>query len=443
MIDKNLYAVRNPLITTERIQPAFSVFLLHYNGIDYPVYLNDTAAEVMHLCDGTKRVSQIYTHLAQKYDQPEKEIEELLSDFWDMSSRCKHIVFTDTPAPYTKMKVFGSPDYWTPDLLSVELTHRCPLRCKHCFLSAGNGPMMTADTWAEILDSVLIMKIPQVQLTGGEPLLHPSFFDMADALLRNDITIHIFTSGVVYSDEIFARFKEYEKYKKKVNFQISLDGLAEYHDEFRGVKGSFDRSVHFIKTITAMGFKTIVGTTVHSQSFSELEQLCALCKEIGVSVMRIGGISNRGRAEENGIESHSQEIIDILDIKQKLSAKFADSTFKIQLNEDHNSQEKTYLLNCGLGQTSVKIGPEGDVFPCMMADMSYANINRISLLDIQKKYSRMFEKLVPPSKEMCAGCKDQLLCEKCIVEGCAHAKHISCRWHDENAASMNRCFKGA
>ncbi len=442
MIDRNLYAVRNPLFATERDQPAYSTFLIRYKGNDYPVFLNDTAAEVLGLCDGTRRVSDIYSLLAAKYHQPVDEIEELLSDFWKMSSDCMHIRFTEVPPEQQNaLTVFGSRDYWTPDIISVELTHRCPLRCKHCFLSAGNGALMSESTWQAILDGVVEMKVPQVQLTGGEPLLHPSFFNMADALLKNNTDVHIFTSGTVFSDEIFAFFRNLSKNAQRIHFQVSLDGLAGYHDEFRGVKGSFDRTIHFIRTVIGMGYKMIIGTTINDQPYSELEELCRFCKEIGVSVMRIGGISERGRAEENKIETSSDGISEILDLKQKLSDKFSDETFTIMLNEEHNGQERKYLMNCGLGQTSLKIGPDGSVFPCMMADRSFADINRTSLPVIQKKYSRLFEKLAAPGEETCSTCEDRLVCHKCVVEGCSHARRRSCGWHDKNAESINRCYQ--
>lgn len=442
MIRSNLYAIRNPFIIQERIQPVYSQFVLQYDSIDFPIFVNDIAAEILRLCDGTKSVAEIYIILSERYNKPINEIERKLEDFWDMSAKYNHIRFSESPVKEAhKLVIFGSRDYWTPDLVSVELTHNCPLKCRHCFLSAGKGETMQLSTWESIASGIIDMHIPQVQLTGGEPLLHPSFFDILDALLINNIIVHVFTSGVVFSEAIFKKISAYaDKFLKKLLFQVSIDGLAGYHDKFRGVPGSFDRSICFIKEIVKCGFKASVGVTVSNQSFDELDMLCKLCKEIGVSVVRIGGITNRGRAEDNGIGSKEDEIINIINVKTQIATELKSDTFKVLFNEESNDASTNYLMNCGLGQTSIKIDPAGMVYPCMMAVDRYADITKTSLLEIQKKYSRKFEKITSPVSSICKDCKHHIICEKCIVEGYAHSDAHSCAWMNANSGIIKQCF---
>lgn len=432
MTNDKIYVIRNPLIIAERIQPSFSQFTLQYEGVSFPIFVNDTAAEILRLCDGTKRIDDICMVLSSKYNEPVSEVEEKLLDFWKMAEEYRHIQFASEPSLHSqKIAIYGSHEYWTPDLLSVEITHKCPLRCKHCFLSAGSGESMEMSTWKTIAKSIFAMHIPQVQLTGGEPLLHPEFFNMLDDLLKNDVTVHVFTSGVVWSDELFDKFKSYTERKKKILFQVSLDGLAEYHDAFRGVRGSFERAIIFINSMVNLGYKTTVGISITSQTFSELEALCKLCKEIGVSVVRMGGISNRGRAKENGLGSKNDELIKISNIRFRIAEQLECDSFKVLLNEEANPEVTKYMINCGLGQTSLKIGPNGMVFPCMMSSTAYANIKSNSLMEIQKKYSSLFEKIKAPSVQECAGCENQAICDGCIVEGCAHS-YCACKWIKNN-----------
>lgn len=444
MINSRLFAIRNPLIIQERIQPVYSQFILRYDSIDFPIYVNDSAAEILRLCDGRKSIMEIYKNLSEKYKEPIVDLENKLNDFWDMSIKCKYIYFSETPMKEPLMlEQTGSCEYWTPDLISVELTHICPLKCKHCFLSAGKGNTMQKSTWDAIFNSVIEMKISQVQLTGGEPLLHPSFFDFLNLLLNNNVTVHIFTSGVIFSEDIFKKIKEYaEKYPKKILFQVSIDGLSDYHDRFRGVIGSFERTIYFVKKIVEMGLRTSVGVTVSEQSFCELKSLCELCRDIGVSIVRVGGITNRGRAEKNGLGSKEDEIANIIDVKNKIAAELNSDTFKVLLNEESNDDSLNYLMNCGLGQTSIKIDPIGNVYPCMMAEVKYADINKNSLLEIQKKYSRIFEKIKHPTSFTCQNCKDRMICEKCIVEGYAHSIKHKCTWVNENLDTLKQCFWG-
>lgn len=442
MISSSLYAIRNPYIIQERIQPVYSQFVLQYDFMDFPIFVNDIAAEILRLCDGTKSIAEIYKILSERYNESIDKIESKLVDFWDMSVKCNHIQLSDLPTKEAlQLECFGSKDYWTPDLVSVELTHNCPLKCKHCFLSAGKGKTMQLSTWKSIVSGIIDMHVPQVQLTGGEPLLHPSFFDILDSLLMNNITVHIFTSGVVFSDAIFEKISTYaNKFLKRLLFQVSIDGLADYHDEFRGIPGSFERSIHFIKEIVKYGFKVSVGVTVSKQPIDEVDKLCKLCKNIGVSIVRIGGITNRGRAEDNGLGSQDEEIINIIRAKKQIASELNCDTFKVLFSEESNETSSNYLLNCGLGQTSIKIDPSGMVYPCMMATVKYADITKTSLLEIQKKYSREFERITSPTPSICKNCKYHIICEKCIVEGYAHSNQQSCVWINKNIGILKQCF---
>ena len=47
MTNDKIYVIRNPLIIAERIQPSFSQFTLQYEGVSFPIFVNDTAAEIL------------------------------------------------------------------------------------------------------------------------------------------------------------------------------------------------------------------------------------------------------------------------------------------------------------------------------------------------------------------------------------------------------------
>ncbi len=440
----NRYVCRNKLIVKEVVQPLFCQIIMNYNGEMIPVYLNHSAAEVLRLCDGSKTVNDIHKILADKYNEPVSEIEKKLSTFWEFAYAVGHIEFSDVKCKISNIyNLEGSKDYWTPELLSVEITHKCPLACKHCFLSAGNGNVMKAETWKKIIDNVKEMYIPQVQLTGGEPLTHMHFFDMVDELVNMGVIVHVFTSGVIDSDDIIRKFEKYKNTDGRLLFQVSLDGLMETHDRFRGVKGSFKRSTNFLERIIAMGFKATVGVTISDQSFEEIVELCEYCKLIGVQIVRIGGIMELGRAKENELCTDENNYTDIINIKTRLAERLNDDSFKVMLTEEKNGDEleKKYIMNCGLGQTTLKIDPLGNIYPCMMASDAYANINHDTLIDVQKKYSREFEKLVPPSYSECGNCKKKDVCNKCIVEGQINSVVKNCNWAKLNIEKLELCFK--
>ena len=63
--------------------------------------------------------------------------------------------------------------------LFFELTNRCNLNCKHCGSSCtSKGQTLTMDDVESTLDSIQGDK-PMICLTGGEPLMHPDFYEIA------------------------------------------------------------------------------------------------------------------------------------------------------------------------------------------------------------------------------------------------------------------------
>ncbi|MDR2082289.1 MAG: hypothetical protein LBP35_01430 [Candidatus Ancillula trichonymphae] len=60
--------------------------------------------------------------------------------------------------------------FYSPDTIMLELTHACPLRCRHCFLSAGKGNSADFDKLSIVADKLLSLGAYKFQLTGGEPL---------------------------------------------------------------------------------------------------------------------------------------------------------------------------------------------------------------------------------------------------------------------------------
>lgn len=432
------YPVLNPCIRSERVQPLFSQFVLEYNGIPLPIYVNPEAAQILRRCNGRLSVEEISHQLASLYSDDYGNVSSIVQGFLAAAENNQHIRLFDTPMLVDPISTIGSTSYWTPDLISIELTHKCPLKCKHCYLSAGNGMSMDSQTLHKIISEAKSMQVAQIQLTGGEPMLHPHFFDTLSECVENGMIVHVFTSGTVYNEKMFEMFSQFDR--TRVFFQVSLDGLESYHDDFRGVSGSFKRSCNFIMEIAKLGFKVTVATTIDKQSKEDLSKLIQLCKSIGVGIVRLSGISNRGRAVDNEISSTNARLDDISKLQLDLAEIHNDDHFKVMLLEDTGDNEKVYLMNCGLGQTTIKIAPNGDVFACMMADTPYANIKHETLTDIQCRKSRLFEQLTPPQKEQCKECGYASACDNCIIEGIMYCSKLKGVWLQENEDTLQQIY---
>lgn len=413
-------------------QPLYTSFVCYYNDRHAMLRVNESAASILYLCDGSRTIDDMVAILTSKYREDKDKVATYVNNFITSMTKLGHVKMSHTPQHSKCLNIVGSDAYWTPDTIAVELTKNCPLKCRHCYLNAGVGENISLELINKLTVEARNFYLENVQLTGGEPLIHPNFFEILDASCTLNATIHVFTSGYIVNSSIIEKLKNYSS--KNIILQVSVDGLEEYHDSFRGVKGCFNKTLEFIKEMVSSGFKIVVGICIDTQTYEEIKELCCLLKSIGVSAIRIGAITNQGRAE-NVLATSASKMQIIRNLQVQLSNEEDSESFNVIFAEEALRRlESEYGNNCGMGQTIVKISPTGMVSPCLLSEIVVGDINGKSLVDIQKEYSRKFEKLRAPNHRFCAECSKEIICESCINEGLTNKKHVHyCSWYNSQS----------
>ena len=120
----------------------------------------------------------------------------------------------------------------------MEFTRLCNLRCVHCYSNAINGhnPEELSTEEAEIfIDNLEEFKVPVLLFSGGEPLTRNDIFHLIDYTKSKGIRPVISTNGTLITKDIAQTIKN-----SGVSYVgISLDGVGENNDQFRGVQRSF------------------------------------------------------------------------------------------------------------------------------------------------------------------------------------------------------------
>lgn len=138
--------------------------------------------------------------------------------------------------------------YW-PETISLFLTYKCNLRCLMCGQWGENGAFnefnkdilrqqLTLDEIKSVIDDVRGFK-PNITLFGGEPFLHPDWFNIIRIVKDAGLRCNIVTNGTFiqnYAEEII------ESGLDEIIF--SLDGPEEIHDSIRRIPGTFNRSIN-------------------------------------------------------------------------------------------------------------------------------------------------------------------------------------------------------
>ena len=113
-----------------------------------------------------------------------------------------------------------------PDLkIMIQVTERCNMQCKHCFLSATSEgcDLLYSDFRNKIIQQLINSNVKKVTLTGGEPLLHPFIIDIIRALYSANIETCLCTNGLLITENLLRELSTL-----RVHFNISLDGVSEY-----------------------------------------------------------------------------------------------------------------------------------------------------------------------------------------------------------------------
>lgn len=163
----------------------------------------------------------------------------------------------------------------------LELTPRCNLRCRMCYIRmspeemAPRGRERTLAEWLAIAEELRNAGVVFLLLTGGEPLLRPDFPQLYRALAGMGFSISLNTNGTLMNDEIAALFRELPP--AAVNLTLYGAGESAY-GRLCGDEKAFHRASNAIALLQANGTALRLNTTVTSCNQEELPRIAAFAK---------------------------------------------------------------------------------------------------------------------------------------------------------------------
>lgn len=168
------------------------------------------------------------------------------------------------------------------------ITEACDQRCKHCYIYAlgshAKFKQMSVDGMWRVLDNIETFgrkaaRKPYLYLTGGDPILHPAFWTLADALRRRDIPYTVLGNPFHLDDVVCQRLKV----TGCRQYQLSLDGLEATHDRIRR-RGSYRETLAAVPLLRSAGIAVAAMTTVSRWNYKEVPRLVDVVVENGFDV---------------------------------------------------------------------------------------------------------------------------------------------------------------
>ncbi len=242
-----------------------------------------------------------------------------------------------------------------------------------------------------------------IEITGGEPTLHPDFLDIVEYAAKRVSMVGILTNGVYLPPGTIERLS---KYREKLFFSISLDSHdPEYHDRFRGIPGAWKKTVSNIKQLTSAGYKVRVAMTVTPDNIDHLERTAELAVKLGVKVFSYNPILPFGKAGGDVVWS-PEDLWKLSAADKRVRKKFKSIIPVIQL-EEFDSEGST--KNCGAGWRSCTIGPDLGIRMCVISDSKRDAFGRIDPSDVESTFKEVSDNMMffynasSPPGQTCAG----------------------------------------
>lgn len=311
--------------------------------------------------------------------------------------------------------------------ISIEITNKCNLKCKHCYVNAGEGnnPEFTTDQLIEIIDKAISWNPNNITLSGGEPMYRKDFFFLLDYLRLNfSGQITLSTNGLYINES------NIKTICRSVNqIDISIDGVDEESCAIVRGKGVFNKVLQCIDLLKKNNFENISLSMVFSDMNEHLEKdFDALCKRLNVKALpRV--YANMGRAKEN------QDLFTKKNIDQPM---IPDTFIRNDPSIDIG------YTSCQAGKNMIFVRYDGTVYPCpsymkpkyvmgnILSDRSISELthNMSDMVETSMYNANLShsEKCSPcPVKDFCWTCPgdtDNFLTEAAIEKYCQNSKPI-------------------
>lgn len=149
-------------------------------------------------------------------------------------------------------------------------TRACNLRCVHCYTDSdarhAEGEL-DGDEARALFDDLADFGVPAVLVSGGEPLVRRDIFDLAEHARDRGLRLTLSTNGTLIDGDVARRLR-------RLGFTyvgISLDGIGDVNDRFRGVEGAFDRAMRGFRHCVEVGQRVGLRMTLTRHNARDLD----------------------------------------------------------------------------------------------------------------------------------------------------------------------------
>ena len=188
-------------------------------------------------------------------------------------------------------------DFEAQLFLAWQLNSACNIACLHCCEEAGHSmpDELTREEIMDFCEQIVELRVPYVAISGGEPLLHPHFFEISELFRREGTSLKVETNGLLIDREMANRFAE-------LGFrsvQVSVDGATPQSFERLRLKGNWQKTIDACTFLVEAGVNTEIVFVPTKFNINETGDVIDMAYRMGIYGFYTGKIMRIGRAAQN------------------------------------------------------------------------------------------------------------------------------------------------
>lgn len=259
----------------------------------------------------------------------------------------------------------------------IEITNLCNMYCQHCMNNSGEQMRegLNKEEMLDLIGELRDYQISHLYISGGEPLLYKGIDEVLELAYMKGMKVTLATNGL----EVDKHLSAIKKYVDTVS--LSLDGIGDTHDSFRGVQGAYDKLIRVLDLLEEEQVKTRISSIIWKQNVEQLEEIVKLVKSKNIMKINFNILVPVGRAEVNSkIHIPVLQYPDIYKKMNELIEKYTSDSFQVDIKRRHRLDEKSE--GCPGGKIMFHINAYGKVSPCSWLAKS----------DLQEDFSMYWKK---------------------------------------------------
>ena len=257
--------------------------------------VNSTGRMILEEITGQTTVEDfIWSFVRKNKIDHDKNKDWILDFLFDLEEKGA-IKFTAYPCPCKKIKNIGSDNLISPMHVTIEVTDKCNLKCKHCYLEASpeKFEMLRLEDFKKILSKLEKNMVVNVEFTGGELFVNPDAYEILKLAYPKFTIVGILTNGTILREDVLNLLIQN---KEKTVVNVSLDSVnSEIHDRFRGIPGAFEKTCTNIRRMTEKGISVRIASSIFKENMWEIDQLAQLALDLDAKMFTFNFVEEFGR----------------------------------------------------------------------------------------------------------------------------------------------------